>query len=77
MTQRIYTDTRINIDLCAWEFEQIAKEYLKALFGTDRELGGYTMTWDNFKTHSYASRELPQVDIVIEYKTKSITLNIW
>ena len=77
MTQRLYTDTRINIDLCAWEFQQIAKEYLKATFGIDRELGGYRMTWDQFETRSYASRELPQVDIVIEYKTKSVTLNIW
>ena len=76
MTRRSYTDTRININLCAWQFEQIAKEYLKSLFGIDRKLGGYTITWDYFKTRSYATRDLPQVDITIEYKTKAITLDI-
>ena len=72
--KRIYTDTRISIDLCAWNFEQLIQEYMKALFGTYRTLGGYTMSWDRFETRSYATRDLPQVDIVIEYKTKSITI---
>ena len=57
MTTRIYTDTRISIDLCAWNFEQIIQEYMKAIFGTYRVLGGYTMSWDKFETRSYATRE--------------------
>lgn len=75
MTQkRIYTDTRISIDLCAWSFEQIIQEYMVATFGTHRVLGGYQMSWDKFETRSYATRDLPQVDVTVEYKTKSITI---
>lgn len=75
MTIKKYEDSRISRDLCIMQFNEIANEYLLREFG--REVDGVCrMTWTEFETQSYAKdRTEVQINVVINYDKKTITLS--
>ena len=74
MTIKKYEDSRISRDLCAWQLEELANEYLNREFGR-KSSGGWRMTWDYFETESYATRNQPQINVYICFIYKTITLS--
>lgn len=70
-----FTDKRISRELCMYQYEEIADEYLQREFGR-RVSGGCSMTWETFETQSYAKdRTEKQIDVVIDYIKQTITLS--
>ena len=45
MTIKKYEDPRISRDLCAWQLQELANEYLSREFGR-KSSEGCRMTWD-------------------------------
>jgi hypothetical protein len=73
--EKTFTDNRISRDLCVMQFNEIANEYLQREFGREVE-GGSRMTWTEFETQSYAKgRTEVQINVVINYDKKTITLS--
>jgi hypothetical protein len=64
---------RYNADI--EQFNEIANEYLQREFGREVK-GGSSMTWTEFETQSYAKdRTEVQINVVINYDKKTITLS--
>lgn len=73
--EKTFTDNRISRDLCVMQFIDIANEYLQSEFGREVK-GGSSMSWTEFKTQSYAKdRTEVQINVVINYDKKTITLS--
>jgi hypothetical protein len=74
MEKTIY-DSRISRDLCMYQFEELANEYLQKEFGRQVK-GGCSMTWYTFKTQSYAKDHTEkQINVLIDYDKQTITLS--
>lgn len=73
--EKTFTDNRISRDLCVYQFNDIANEYLQREFGREVN-GGCSMTWTEFETQSYAKdRTEKQINVVIDYLKQTITLS--
>lgn len=73
--EKTFTDNRISKDLCVMQFNEIANEYLQREFGR-KVNGGSSMSWTEFETQSYAKdRTEAQINVVINYDKKTITLS--
>lgn len=67
-------DSRISRDLCAYQYEEIANEYL-AEYGR-KTSGGWRMTCNTFECQSYAKdRTEKQIDICIHYESQTISIS--
>ena len=72
--KHIYSDSRINNQHCAKWYQDLADEYL-ANFGRVSS-GGHIMSYETFKTWSYApTQNDKQIDVEIDYAKQTITLN--
>lgn len=62
-------------DYAAWQYQRLAEESVKALFGVVREFGGWTMTHDHFSTTSWArdSRDA-QYDVRIDFNANEVAV---
>lgn len=73
--EKTFKDTRISRDLCMYQFEELANEYLEREFGRQVK-GGCSMTWHTFETQSYAKdRTEVQINVLIHYESQTITLS--
>ena len=73
--EKTFTDRRISRELCMYQYEEIANEYLQKEFGR-KVNGGCSMEWEKFETQSYAKdRTEKQINVVIDYLKQTITLS--